>query len=349
MLSLIISAFFALPGLVLGGVVVFVFMRYLRGGKQGVSPVRVNPGEAAKLFEAAIAGNKPMMIEALRKAFELDLQNMPLNGVITEWAVDDIRKRLGDASHPAYVIEAIAKFTGLTPAEVFAIVKEDFTPKRATPVAPAPAVAVTAALLLFVLPSIAWSASPVSSWGMPVTGPQRFYERDAVLRADPPLRRDRQGQLIPIGDCNLPDKGPTIYIDYFYADWCTDCAESSLLAENLRTKGYDVLKYNAATDSGAKMARAYGVKSVPFWVVKEDGRHVVTTNDQKKVLAYLNAKQQRMHHVAFGPTIDYQAPSDTYLQTVYDQPQQRVGLLPRAGRLIARPIRFLGRLFRRRC
>lgn len=210
MLSLIISLFFMLSGLVLGGVVVFVLMRYLRGGKQGVLPVRVDPGQAAKLFEAAIAGNKPMMIEALRKAFELDLQNMPLNGVITEWAIDDIQKRIGDASHPAYVIEAIAKFTGLTPAEVFAVVKEDFTPKRATPVAPAPAVAVTAALLLFVLPSIACSASPVSSWGMPVTGPQRFYERDAVLRADPPLMRDSRGELI--------EYKPVSYVRYATSD-----------------------------------------------------------------------------------------------------------------------------------
>lgn len=210
MLSLFISAFFALPAMALGGVVVFVLMRYLRSGKVGPSPVRVDPGQAAKLFGAAIAGNKPMMIEALRKAFELDLQNMPLNGVITEWALDDIQKKLGNKSHPAYVIEAIAKFTGLDPAEVFAIVKEDFTPKPATPTVPAPVVAVSAALLLFFLPSIALSASPVSTWGMPVTGPQRFYERESVLRADPPLMRNERGELI--------DFKPVSYVRYATSD-----------------------------------------------------------------------------------------------------------------------------------
>lgn len=213
MLSLIVSAFFALPAMALGGVVVFVLMRYLRSGKVGPSPVRVDPGQAAKLFEAAIAGNKPMMVEALRKAFELDLQNMPLNGVITEWALDDIQKKIANKSHPAYVIEGIAKFTGLDPAEVFAIVKEDFTPKPATPAVPAPAVVPPLALLLFFLPSIAFPASPappVSTWGMPVTGPQRFYERESVLRADPPLMRNERGELI--------DFKPVSYVRYATSD-----------------------------------------------------------------------------------------------------------------------------------
>jgi hypothetical protein len=202
MLSMFFAAITAVPALVLGGIVVFVLIRYLGTGKQGPSPVRVDPGQAVRLFEAAIAGNKPMVIESLRKAFEFDIGTGKLPAIISEWALFEVEQRVKDPARPAYVIEAVAKFTGLTQEEVLAIVREDFTVGPVPivvptlPAAPKPALAATAALLLFFMPSVAFPASPITTWGMPVTGPQRFYEKPSGLIVDPPLMRDAKGQLV---------------------------------------------------------------------------------------------------------------------------------------------------------
>lgn len=190
-----IGAALPIGAFVLGCLLVFAVMRYWGGGRSGVIPVRIYPGQAFKLFEAAQAGNKPMVIEALRKAFELDLAKTPLNNILSEWALDDVQKRMKDPAHPAYIIDAIAKFTGLTPEEVFATVKEDFTPKESTPAVPV--VAAAALLLCLCLPSTSSAAYPAGqTWGMPVQGPQRSYGKPAALIQDPPLMRDQQGQLV---------------------------------------------------------------------------------------------------------------------------------------------------------
>lgn len=348
-----------LGAMLLGGLLVWVYMRYATGGKVGPSPVHVNPGAAVSLFQAALAGNKPMVIDALRKAFELDLQSSPVTDIISEWALDDIQKRMKDPAHPALIINAIAKFTGLTPEEVFSVVQADFTPKPAAPanptaVIPVPAVAVaTTTAILLVLCSSDFShargAMP-QTWGMEVTGPQRFYERSMLPANDTPLKRDRSGQLIPMGDCVLPDKGPTIYVDYFFADWCTDCAQSSLLADNLRSKGYDVLKINAGTDGGAKTARAYRVTSVPFWIVKEDGREILRTNDSQRVTTYLNSKNVKSRQVSATPV---QPPDGSYYRPAQYQACRGNSTNWYAGKIVGAPFRWFAhrrwRLFGRRC
>lgn len=136
MISLLSAAGMAMtfgPPVVLGGLVVFVLMRYLGGGRQGVSPVRVHAGQFAKLIEGAIAGNKTMVTEALRQSFELDLTGGHLPSVLAEWALFQAEQRVKDPNKPAPAIEAIAKFTGLTQEEVLAIIREDFAPRPATP------------------------------------------------------------------------------------------------------------------------------------------------------------------------------------------------------------------------
>ena len=193
-----IAAVVPLGAAVFGGLTVFVAMRYLATGRKGPFPVRVDLGQFRKLREAAEAGNRPMMIDAVRKAFELDLASSPLTDIIAEWARFEVQRNAKDPTKSMFVIDGIAKFTGLTREEVLPVVLEDFTPKPAV----SPAVPVVAAALLLLLPGVASAASPQMTWGMPVKGPQRFYESAPALRSDPPLMRNQHGQLVSFTPVN---------------------------------------------------------------------------------------------------------------------------------------------------
>lgn len=217
MISTLLLAFtWALPA-VFGGLVVWAFYRNRAAGNP--SAVRVNPGQFVKLIEGVLAANKPMVIEALRKSFELDLTTGSTEAAIAEWALFQAQQRVNDPSRPAPVIEALAKFNGLTEAEVLAIIREDFTPKPApTPITPAfPAVTTTVAaifLALLMMPGSAQASYP--------QGPQEFRPtRPLGLTCDPPAARDQYGRLVecrPIGYCigvSVGD-GPTHYAPPVY-------------------------------------------------------------------------------------------------------------------------------------
>lgn len=173
------------------GVAVFVVMRYLqarRAGQNPVLPVRPNLPAIVQLIAAAFAGNKPMVKVALDAAFEAEWKEGDPVLQVLEYAIFEVEQRSVDPNRRAYVIEAIAKFTGLTEAEVIESIKQDIKPR---PVLPAATPLVGAALALCLFCGSASAGYP----GQDIQGPQRFYPAPDVTIVDQPLCRDRNGRL----------------------------------------------------------------------------------------------------------------------------------------------------------
>jgi hypothetical protein len=348
--ALVIVGGLSLVALVIG---LWIY-RSSKGRPAGSPAVQIlAPGITQKLVDSAMTGNAAALKDALLQEIEFEWANGGKQLIMGK-LIAAVQRKLANPSASTWLPEIIAHFSAKTPEEIVAAVQAEFglTADPNVVTAPAPrttlptAAAAAAGLLLF----CASTSFAVDTWGMTVKGPQRFYEKSSSLIVDQPLKRLRDGSLAPIGDCNLPDTGPTIYVDYFYADWCKDCAESSLLADNLRSQGYDVLKRNCSTDSGAKTARIMGVKTVPYWLVMEDGRYVVSSNDSKKVTAYLNSKKASRNQVGFGPS-NAQPPAGAYFQPAYAPQSNSVGFWEAgpARRFVSAPLRWrpLRRLFGR--
>ena len=300
------------------------------------------------LFKALETFNAPLIQTEARFVHRLIEQQGGVAKLISDSLDQLLESRLA-AGRAKYLMQ-LAADAGITPRELLDAIegKPEASPAQTVP---APAVATAVLALLFCLFSFGSTQAAdfsTSHWNADVRAPAVFYPTEIILPVDPFVR-----------DCPLPDKGPTIYVDYYFADWCTDCAESSLLADNLRSKGYDVLKVNASLEHGAKMARARKITTVPFWIVMEDGREIIRGNDSKKVLAYLNAKQPKSSDVSFhqdgsciwpaklgavyGP--DGSAGYVNYQQPAYYQ-NQRYGVFQGnwyPGKIITAPFRAVAR------
>ena len=67
----------------------------------------------------------------------------------------------------------------------------------------------------------------------------------------------------------LTTSNKPILVD-FYADWCGPCMAMMPVLENLSADGYDIIKVNI--DENEELANEYGVRSIPYFIVFEDGQ-----------------------------------------------------------------------------
>ena len=195
------------------GVGVWLAMRYLNGRQSSqpvVVPVKANLPAIVQLVAAAFAGNKPMVKLALDEAFETEWKEGDQILQVLEYAIFEVEQRSIDPNKRAYVIEAIAKFTGLTEADVIEAVKRDLKPKL--PAAPVVAPFIVFALLSLGLCGSAGAAYP-SHINADIKGPQRFYPTPDITVVDPPLARDYHGQLVSL-DVVYPRYATGDSVDY---------------------------------------------------------------------------------------------------------------------------------------
>lgn len=169
------------------------------------SNVVVASGAAKKLVSIAMTGNVDAVVAAAIDSFHLHFAAGSLPEKLLQAGFAEVQRNVSDPNGKTPLIDAIANFTGKTRQQVFDTFKAELD-GPAAPATPAPVTAAAAAvLLLFALPSFA-----ADTWGMPVKGPQRFYESHSPLRVDPPLMRDQRGQLV--------EYQPVAYVRYAKGD-----------------------------------------------------------------------------------------------------------------------------------
>ena len=71
-----------------------------------------------------------------------------------------------------------------------------------------------------------------------------------------------------------------IHVLYFTADWCNPCQRTRPVAEELKREGLiDFLFIDADTE--LDLLEKFGIKSVPTYILIEDGREVGRMNGTK--------------------------------------------------------------------
>jgi thiol-disulfide isomerase/thioredoxin len=70
------------------------------------------------------------------------------------------------------------------------------------------------------------------------------------------------------------------HVLYFTAEWCNPCARTKPVAEELKRDGIiDFLFVDADTE--LELLEKFGVKSIPTYILLEDGREVKRMNGAK--------------------------------------------------------------------
>jgi thioredoxin-like negative regulator of GroEL len=69
------------------------------------------------------------------------------------------------------------------------------------------------------------------------------------------------------------------HILYFTAEWCNPCARTRPFAEELVSDGYNINFIDA--DSEIQLVKDLGVKSIPTFVLFEDGKEIARINGAK--------------------------------------------------------------------
>jgi thiol-disulfide isomerase/thioredoxin len=71
-----------------------------------------------------------------------------------------------------------------------------------------------------------------------------------------------------------------IYVLYFTAEWCNPCQRTRPVAEELKKDGVvDFIFVDA--DSEIELLEKFGIKSIPTYILIEDGREVKRMNGAK--------------------------------------------------------------------
>jgi thiol-disulfide isomerase/thioredoxin len=77
------------------------------------------------------------------------------------------------------------------------------------------------------------------------------------------------------------------HVLYFTAEWCNPCARTRPVAEELKRDGIiDFLFVDADTE--LELLEKFGVKSIPTYILLEDGREVKRMNGAKTKQDFLD-------------------------------------------------------------
>jgi thioredoxin-like negative regulator of GroEL len=67
---------------------------------------------------------------------------------------------------------------------------------------------------------------------------------------------------------------------YFTAEWCNPCQRTRPIAEELKSEGVIDFTFIDA-DSELELVQKFGIKSIPTYILLEDGREVKRMNGAK--------------------------------------------------------------------
>lgn len=70
------------------------------------------------------------------------------------------------------------------------------------------------------------------------------------------------------------------HVFYFTADWCNPCQRTKPIAEELKRDGLIDFQFIDA-DSEMEMVKKFEIKSIPTYILIEDGKEVKRTNGAK--------------------------------------------------------------------
>jgi thiol-disulfide isomerase/thioredoxin len=77
------------------------------------------------------------------------------------------------------------------------------------------------------------------------------------------------------------------HVLYFTADWCNPCARTRPVAEELKKDGViDFIFVDADTE--IELLEKFGIKSIPTYILLEDGREVKRMNGAKTRQEFLD-------------------------------------------------------------
>jgi len=77
------------------------------------------------------------------------------------------------------------------------------------------------------------------------------------------------------------------HVLYFTADWCNPCQRTRPIAEELRRDGLiDFIFVDADTE--IKLLQEFGIKSVPTYILIEDGKEIKRMNGAKTRQEFLD-------------------------------------------------------------
>lgn len=77
------------------------------------------------------------------------------------------------------------------------------------------------------------------------------------------------------------------HVLYFTADWCNPCQRTKPVAEELKRDGLiDFIFVDA--DSEIELLQKFGIKSIPTYILLEDGREIKRMNGAKTRQEFLD-------------------------------------------------------------
>ena len=77
------------------------------------------------------------------------------------------------------------------------------------------------------------------------------------------------------------------HVLYFTADWCNPCQRTRPITDELKREGLVDFLY-VDVDTELKLAEQFGVKSIPTYVLIEDGKEVKRMNGAKTRQEFLD-------------------------------------------------------------
>ena len=77
------------------------------------------------------------------------------------------------------------------------------------------------------------------------------------------------------------------HVLYFTADWCNPCQRTRPITDELKREGLVDFLY-VDVDTELKLAEQFGIKSIPTYVLIEDGKEVKRMNGAKTRKEFLD-------------------------------------------------------------
>jgi thioredoxin-like negative regulator of GroEL len=77
------------------------------------------------------------------------------------------------------------------------------------------------------------------------------------------------------------------HVLYFTADWCNPCQRTRPITDELKREGLVDFLY-VDVDTELKLAEQFGIKSIPTYVLIEDGKEVKRMNGAKTRQEFLD-------------------------------------------------------------
>ena len=77
------------------------------------------------------------------------------------------------------------------------------------------------------------------------------------------------------------------HVLYFTADWCNPCKRTRPITDELKREGFVDFLY-VDVDTELKLAEQFGIKSIPTYILIEDGKEVKRMNGAKTRQEFLD-------------------------------------------------------------